>query len=153
LRYDSRARRLFTLGVQREQEASFTVLKARVGEGWEQEKTLHRSPGDDPASSLAMDEEGRIYGLLGREGIAGWNGASLFFLEKAHHRPQKLFVSGSGGRLFCLNRERTLTCLDLQSRRILFNLYLFASGAWAALDEKGSLLASSGAETLLIPLD
>jgi len=146
LLYDRSAKRLFSLGIERDGDGYITQLKQHSGADFKKMQLLYSYAGEDLSACMALDNNA-LYVALNNRAVSQWNGYRFIELERSSHKPVKLFIRDRA--LLSLNSDSTLTLWDTRSRRIVLNFYIFKDGEWAAFFRNGSIYSSSGGKKYL----
>ena len=146
LLYDRDAKRLFSLGIERDGDGYITQLKQHSGTDFKKMQLLYSYSGEDLSACMALDHS-TLYVALNDRPVSQWNGYRFIELERSSHKPVKLFTQDRV--LLSLNSDSTLTLWDTRSRRIILNFYIFKDGEWAAFFRNGLIYTSSGGKKYL----
>lgn len=132
---------VFSLGVDRE---GGTRLSARWGAQLEDGTVVDRIEEEDLGAVMTVDQDGRLFFLLGTERVRLWDGRDARTLESSGRIPRSL--AASSGLVLALNTDCTLSLWDAADGGILCNLAVFRDGEWAATLRDGFYLSSREVE-------
>lgn len=138
LTFDKYNKKLYTIGAEKENGKSFTVIKSYSGDFFDHSTVVDKYRGEDLSASLVVDENnGIVYSSVGYKGISIYYYGVKNKLESIDEIPRKLIVSGD--KIFSLNRNSTITVWGRDNKKALFTLYLFSNDLWVfVLKQRGS---------------
>ncbi len=129
LAFSEESRLLYSIGIEKANSKLYTVLKSHFGDNFSSEYVLDRFEGEDIGASLSIDRDtGILYSSLGYTGIKGYRGSEIIKFEKSDKIARK--IKYYNGRVYSLNRDRTLTIWDVWKRRPVLDFYLFKDEQW-----------------------
>lgn len=143
--YDSRRKTLYSLGIEERLGTLKTVLKTHRGASLERSRTLLAFSGEDQSAAFAVDQDdSTVYTSLGYGHVRMYRWGGFTSLQRAERIPRKL--EASGGFLFALNTDNTITAWNSRTGRIAAELYFFNDETFAALYPDGTTSTSPGAD-------
>jgi WD40 repeat protein len=143
--FDKSSNTLYSIGVDGKGE---TNLLANSGSQLGVEARIMGYPGEDLSATLAFDAvKGRLYSSLGFDHITAAAGSSIFSLPPLDQTPRKLAVSG--GMIGVLNKESSISVLDLSTGKTAFSVYVFEDGGWCIAFPGGTYAAAESSAGLV----
>ncbi len=141
--YDVRTNTLYSLGVDAD---GTTNLLAHSGPDYQSQSLVESDPGEHLSASLCLDDaNGLLYTSLGRERISRWKPGSLEKLPAPARGTIGLFYGS--GLLYSLNRDSSVTFIDVTHGEGIAELSVFKDGGWAIIMPDGKFAASAGSQS------
>jgi WD40 repeat protein len=139
LLFDSAAKRLYYLSIDRDGIQSTTSLKYRYGKDFESVKTLSSYKGEDFTATITGADKW-FYTSLGYEMINATDGNQVTRFDTSGSVPRRLAQSGK--TLCSLNLDLSVSIYDVTTKHNIFNFYLFEDNDWIALYPEGGYAIS-----------
>ncbi len=130
--YDSISGKLFTIGVEKIDGKSYTIVKAHDGKLFDRSHIMDKFKGEDLAASIAVNNKNdTVYSSLGYRSITSYRYGLKQVFETDTEIPRNLFISGD--KVISLNRNSTITVRYAKTGAVLFTFYLFKDDNWVLL--------------------
>ncbi|NOY09117.1 MAG: hypothetical protein GXP33_09780, partial [Spirochaetes bacterium] len=130
--YDSSSGKLFTMGVEKINGKSYTIVKSHAGELFDKSYVVGKFRGEDLTASIAVNnKDDTVYSSLGYRSITSYRYGLKQIFETDTEIPRKLFISGD--KIISLNRNSTITVRYAKTGAVLFTFYLFKDDNWVLL--------------------
>lgn len=144
LAYDERSRRLYAIGLRRDEEGRVeTVLQSFSGSDLQRRRTLFSVDGEFLNADLAVDSDQReVFTTLGESGVRRYDGSR--FEEFAKDAHQTRMMSLFSGLVLGLNRDGSLSIWSRRTREYLATFYVVGPRQWLAVTAEGRYIASRG---------
>jgi len=141
--YDARTNTLYSLGVDTD---GTTNLLAHSGPDYQNQSVVESDPGEHLSASLCFDDAGgMLYTSLGRERISRWKQGSLEKLPASARGTLGLFCGA--GILYSLNRDSSVSLIDVADGESIAELSVFTDGGWTIIMPDGKFAASAGSQS------
>ncbi len=132
LAFNRESELLYSIGIEKANSKLYTVLKSHFGSDFGSEYVLDRFEGEDIGASLSIDEKsGILYSSLGYTGVTEYVGGRSVRFEKSDKVARK--IEFYGGRVYSLNRDKSLSVWDAREKCALLDFYLFRDGEWLVI--------------------
>jgi len=138
--YDARTGALYSLGVDTD---GTTNLLSHTGSDFQSQSVIESTPGERLSASLCFDYgTGILSTSLGREWISQWKQGSLQKLPASSRGTIGLFCGE--GLLYSLNRDSSVSLIDVAHGESIAELSVFPDGGWALIMPDGKFAVSAG---------